>query len=191
MLISHSHKFITIDIPKTGTGSRRITLTPLGVIDYTGPPKAENGIHQHGTVVEAKRGFRGKGWCFDDYLKFSVVRNPWERYVSLYKWTNKKYPNINISLDNIISRSQSQDKYILNKDMSVGVDKIGRFENFNETFNMLCSSVDISPVPDLKHLNKTHYDNPLTEYYTQELIDMVTEKEKWVIDKFKYKFNGT
>jgi hypothetical protein len=190
MIISHSHKFITIDIPKTGTRSRRTSLIPMGVIDITGPPKAEN-FHQHGTVEDCKRGFAKEGWSFDDYLKFSVVRNPWERYLSLYEWTNKKYPGINKSLDKIILHSQSQDKYILNTDMSVGVDIIERFENFNETFKMLCNSVDISPVPDLKHLNKTQYEKPITEYYSDELINKVAEKEKWVINNFGYKFNGS
>ena len=36
MLISHSHKFVTIDIPKTGTRSMRETLNPLGIIDVIG-----------------------------------------------------------------------------------------------------------------------------------------------------------
>lgn len=33
MLISHKHKFITIDIPKTATRSLRETLLPQNIID--------------------------------------------------------------------------------------------------------------------------------------------------------------
>jgi len=38
MLISHKHKFITIDIPKTATRSLRETLLPQNIIDIVGSP---------------------------------------------------------------------------------------------------------------------------------------------------------
>lgn len=49
-------------------------------------------------------------------------------------------------------------------------------------------TIDITSIPKLKHSNKSSYKKPYTKYYTQELIDIVAEKEKWVIERFGYKF---
>ena len=82
MLISHSHKFVTIDIPKTGTRSLRETLYPLGIIDVVGGPLSDWEFSRHETVVDLKSKFLSKGWDWSKYVKFSIIRNPWERYVS-------------------------------------------------------------------------------------------------------------
>tara|TARA_R110000772_G_scaffold224750_1_gene335385 strand:+ start:759 stop:1427 length:669 start_codon:yes stop_codon:yes gene_type:complete len=91
MLISHKHKFITIDIPKTGTRSLRETLVPLGVVDVVGGPFInKSSFYQHGSIMDANEGFKQRGWNLDDYFKFSTVRNPWRRYVSFLKFYLKK-----------------------------------------------------------------------------------------------------
>ena len=61
MLISHKHKFVTIDIPKTGTRSMRETLQPLGIIDIVGPQSASVGFWQHSTALEVKKYFTKQG----------------------------------------------------------------------------------------------------------------------------------
>ena len=97
MLISHKHKFITIDIPKTGTRTLRETLRSVGSVDFYGKAGDSNHFfYQHGNIIGCEKGFKDRGWDFDDYFKFSVVRNPWRRYVSLllYKINKaKQYRN--------------------------------------------------------------------------------------------------
>ena len=86
MLISHKHKFITIDIPKTGTRSLRETLLPLNIIDVRGLPNLDSEFYQHDGAIRAKKQFSKKGWSWNDYFKFTIVRNPWNRYFSFFKY---------------------------------------------------------------------------------------------------------
>jgi hypothetical protein len=86
MLISHKHKFITIDIPKTGTRSFRESLLPLNIIDIRGKPKLDAEFYQHGAALDAKKQFEKNGWNWKDYFKFTIVRNPWARYFSFFKY---------------------------------------------------------------------------------------------------------
>ena len=90
MLISHQHKFITIDIPKTGTRSFRESLVPLGVIDEFGAPNLKAEFYQHDGAIRAKKQFVKNGWNWNDYFKFTIVRNPWQRYFSFFKYFKQK-----------------------------------------------------------------------------------------------------
>ena len=90
MLISHSHKFVTIDIPKTGTRSHAETLNPLGIIDVIGGGITDTRFYQHGTALQCKQQFDKMGWNWNSYTKFSSVRNPWKRYVSLMLYNIEK-----------------------------------------------------------------------------------------------------
>jgi hypothetical protein len=215
MLISHKHKFITIDIPKTGSRSTRTALQPQNVIDIVGEPRGVR-FRQHGTAEEAFSGFQKERWDFDDYFKFSIVRNPWNRYFSFltyYKTKIKHYQEtkgtlnenqerqkkfiLNFSngrtdlqmLTNIIKNSLPQKKYLINSNGDVVMDQIGQLENIENDFVKFCKNVGILPIAKFKHENKSSVKNiSKHDIYTQELIDMVAEKEKWVINKFRYIF---
>ena len=89
MLISHKNKFITIDIPKTGTRSIRTALFPTGCIDICNDNPTQNVkslFSHHGTASGCRRGFEEKGWDFNGYCKFATIRNPWLRYFSFFKY---------------------------------------------------------------------------------------------------------
>lgn len=223
MLISHKHKFITIDIPKTGTKTLRETFLPVIPIDVIGNPGDYlDDFYQHSTVNACERGFKKRGWDFNQYTTFSTLRNPWERYISflMYKinkgneyknateeelknWKPLKrlqgkecgrvFDNFNRNevefLKFIIKTNPSQDNYVLDSNDEIAIDFLGNLEDYNNHFYKFCDAVGITSIPKLKHSNKSSYKKPHTEYYTQELIDMVAEKEKWVIDKFNYKYN--
>lgn len=195
MLISHKHKFVKIDIPKAGTTTFIQTLQPLGVVDVLGEPNTGD-FYQHASIADVEVGFRKNDWDFDLYFKFAVVRNPWERYISFLRWMESVDGRRNLSafktkgkfdLGLIINKNPSQDTYLL-KDNILSVDMVGQLENIHNDFVEFCTRVGMAPIPDLKHSNKSSYRKPHTEYYTQELIDLVAEKEKWVIDNFNYDY---
>lgn len=222
MLISHKHKFIIIDIPKTGSRSLRETLIPLGIIDVVGKPQHGN-FYQHGTITQCKRGFEDLGLDINDYFKYTRVRNPWNRFASFAfytiqkakqyeqvlsnkkeigdcviknidamklahnQWFNIHKGNHQSLLKSVISQ-RDQSSYILNNGVNA-IDMVDKFEDFEKSFQRFCEAVNINPVPELTHGNKGKYNIPWRDIYTQELIDMVAEKEKWVIDKFGYTFD--
>jgi len=213
MLISHKHKFITIDIPKTGTRTLRESLQPLGIIDVVGQPKWKN-FYQHGSINDCELGFKDRGWDFENYFKFSVVRNPWDRYFSFLTYYKMKadeyseeieYPNEldkkqgEMAVDLFKGRSYAEvlktliqnrpphSYFLLNEDNSCEFNRITLFEDLNRGFEEFCLDVGVT-APPLMHSNKSSASITKEEVYTQELIDMVAEKEKWVIDKFNYKY---
>jgi hypothetical protein len=210
MLISHSHKFITIDIPKTGTRSFRESLYPLGYIDIVGKPFVEADFYQHDTAIRAKKQFAKHNFDWNDYFKFTIVRNPWARYFSFFKYF-KNYADKFLRRDesiawgaaeinqgqycvslfsnsdeqtilkNIIINNPAQDEYYCDQNGQIIVDHIASFENLSNEFAFLCEQVEISP-PILHHGNKSSNSQNMHDIYNQELIDLVSLKEKGVIE---------
>lgn len=234
MLISHKYKFITIDIPKTGTRSLRESLVPLGVIDEFGAPNESAEFYQHDGAIRAKKQFIKNKWDWKDYFKFTIVRNPWDRYLSFFKYLKRKselYSNPKLMgdylssksnvwqhsglyqnwinqeindckesfnlflssgsdqtvLKNIILKYNSQDSYYCNKNGEIIVDHIARFENLKNEFVFFCNQVGIK-TPNLQHGNKSSNSYNMLDIYNQQLIDLVAEKEKSVIELMNYDY---
>lgn len=87
MRISHQHRFVFFASPKTGSRSVRKLLDAYSEIH--GKPADEVTedfpFYNHMRPVELRDVFASRGWDFDDYFKFVMVRNPWSRLVSLYE----------------------------------------------------------------------------------------------------------
>lgn len=214
MLISHKHKFITIDIPKTGSRSLRESLLPLGVVDIHGEPIINSEFYQHDGALRAKKQFTKKHWKWNDYFKFTIVRNPWYRYFSFFKYFKsygKKYlcrdesinwnqPELNQGkicvelfedqddqdvLKKIILSNDSQDSYYHDNNNQIIVNYIANFENLRDEFAFLCNRIGVE-CPNLKHSNESDKSINIHDIYNQELIDLVYQKEKSVIELKDY-----
>ena len=210
MLISHKHKFITIDIPKTGTRSLRESLLPLNIIDVRGLANFESEFYQHDFATRAKKQFAKNNWNWSGYFKFTIVRNPWARYFSFFKYfksygekylsrdksINWREPEINQGklcielfenkddktvLKNIILNNDSQDSYYCDENGKIIVDHIATFEDLENEFVFLCDRVGVK-TSILQHGNKSSNSPNMHDIYNQELIDLVAKKEKRVIE---------
>ncbi len=86
MRISHRYKFVFFSNPKTGSESVRLMLDPFSEIKCVRLRErtAEFPFYDHILPVELREVFRERGWDFDSYYKFTFVRNPWARLVSVY-----------------------------------------------------------------------------------------------------------
>jgi hypothetical protein len=234
MLISHKYKFITIDIPKTGTRSFRESLVPLGVIDEFGAPNLNAEFYQHDGAIRAKKQFAKNNWNWNEYFKFTIVRNPWVRYFSFFKYLKRKselYSNSKLmgdylsskshvwqhsglyqnwinqeindfrqafdllsssgndqtALKKIILNNNSQESYYRDESGKIIVDHIAEFENLQNEFVLLCDKVGIQ-APSLEHENKSVNSLNMHDFYDQELIDLVAQKEESVIQLKGYDY---
>ena len=204
MLISHKHKFITIDIPKTGTTSVNCSLIPLLGNDdiFSFPPKQQynlkciansiSDLHRHSRYAEVITRFPE---C-NQYFTFCFFRNPWERIISFYEWLNGdktrkgfiRYKGLSLK-DLIISETTAlkpQVNWIKNNLNSFGCISVFKYENLQQDFNIVCDKIGI-PQQQLPHKNKSihkHY----TEYYDDETRQIVAERYAKDIEMFNYKF---
>lgn len=216
MLISHKHKFITIDIPKTATRSLRETLLPQNIIDIKGEPNVNADFYQHGSAQQCRNSLQEINKNFSDYFSFVIVRNPWDRYYSFFKYFKEyaeKYKNKDSSIEwgipelnqgkmceelfanksdetvlrNIIINNRCQSDYYLDEKNEIMVSHIAKFENLNKEFQLLCNKVNVDYSP-LFHENKSIIKSSYYNAYTKDTIELVTEKEKNVIQLKGYKY---
>ena len=196
-MICHNHKCIFVHIPRCGGTSMEIAIA--GNDWWKVDPSTKH------LIVSTAQKIYEPYW--NDYFKFTFVRNPWERMVSMSKFSEfygvnlnngnidmsgylKKFPEIEVD-----PRSKSKDdKFEPKKNsvylniLNVELDFIGRFENINEDFEFIYESIGKDPttlVNDKWHQSKhKHY----TEYYDEETKQIVAEKYAKDIEYFGYEF---
>jgi len=152
---------------------------------------------------------------WDNHFKFTVVRNPWARLLSAYTnkirdyrsmednelraikyGTNnmhKKYGHIN-SFTEFVHNIHETDMIGLDGHIKLQtdmlpldkIDFIGKLENIHNDFNTICDNINIPRVEPM-HMNRTNHRH-YTEYYDDELRDMVAEKYAKDIEVLGYKF---
>tara|TARA_B110000444_G_scaffold260638_1_gene308413 strand:- start:1279 stop:2544 length:1266 start_codon:yes stop_codon:yes gene_type:complete len=141
-------------------------------------------------------------------FSYAFVRNPWDRLVSAFFYLKgggnwlpdeedyekylAKYSNFTDMLlnwdDDILNQChiKEQYKWICDDEENIIVDFVGRFENLQEDFNVVCDKTGI-PRNQLPHTNKTKHKS-YTEYYDDETKQIVAEKYAKDIEYFGYKF---
>lgn len=130
---------------------------------------------------------------WNDYFKFTVVRNPWDRIVSdLHFCKNKGFVDQNLTVkQDVIKNFKSVQRWkspcvdwiTLNGENQM--DMVLRFENLQHDFQTLCDKLNINATLPMTNISKhKHY----TEYYDDETRQMVAEKYAKDIEMFGYKF---
>jgi hypothetical protein len=138
-----------------------------------------------------------------DCFSFAVVRNPWDRVVSMYYFSIKKGLANLFGLDNDLSfegfcevlRSREGDRSFMPvfkqtewTHGSIEVDEILKFENLSEDFSAMIKNHDIKDMPPrLPHHNRTIH-KPYRDCFnsnTQKIIKKVFEED---CDRLKYVF---
>ena len=194
-MISHEHKFIFTRVAKTASSTILQSLRK-GVDDLS-PVVDDDWKHDvnHIPLWYLKKNIPEKE--FNLYFKFGFVRNPWDRLVSAYHYSVKWYTindaqKLNLKkFDNFstwlrhgsiggFNKYGSQLSYVR------GCDFIGKTENLQEDFNIVCDKIGI-PRHKLPHANKTKHKH-YTEYYDDETKQFIAEKFAKDIEYFGYEF---
>lgn len=195
-MISHKLKFIFIHIPKTSGNSLSLFLKDFidnDVIHRSSIMGEKQGIDiicektkkdiKHVDITYYKNTYGEK---INDYLKFTIVRNPYDRMLSFYFWSkgknNQKF-NRNEFINFIKKTNSLQHKFIDN------TFHIIHFENLiNELKNIECFKeiVDFNNYPTLNASSnsKRNYN----EIYDKELKDLVFNKYKKDFELFGYEY---
>jgi len=225
MIISHSHKFIFIKPWKTaGTSieaalsqycSNNDIVTPLNDYwfnrdesgDWVHKAMNEQGFDQHDDAQTIKNRIPSEIW--DNYLKFSMTRNPWDRALSLFSWKARRYSELRakksfyhywgIPYDELQKTKKLFNQYLKTDwpnndrfyliDGKLCVDHIIRYEHLVEDFEEICRILGLPSIkiPRLKagiRGKKDHY----SKYYNKESQALVAAKHRNDIELFNYKF---
>jgi len=184
-MIDHKNKFIFIHIPKCGGNSLK------QAIDIRG--------HDH-SKISAKQYFE-----YMKYIKFTFVRNPWDRFVSAYAYiiSGGMGTELDLSFKKIVESHDTFKRFACEAPfveylhfvpmfdyINIGgrnqMDFVGKIENFKSDFNTICDKIGI-PHQNLPHKNKSKHKH-YTEYYDDETKQIVAEKYAKDIALFGYKF---
>ena len=184
-MINHEHKCIFVHIPKTGGTSVEVALQGRGEQDSI----------KHKTALQYKS---QNSDIWDDYFKFTIVRNPWDLMISWWKWRTQSKKRASLPFLKFLKENKNMipgNEHIksgltyfdfISDGNNILVDKIYRFENFQEDFDDVCKEIGI-PRQKLPQINKTkrmHY----SDYYDDKTRKLVADKFKKDIEYFNYEF---
>ncbi|MFT4736382.1 MAG: hypothetical protein ACJAZM_001281 [Cyclobacteriaceae bacterium] len=206
MLVSHDYKFIFIKPKKVAGTSIQYYLARYcenGII-YNEDPKS------HMAASQVRDLIGNDLWA--SYLKITVVRNPWDKTVSLYHWRRRKRPFYN-HLGRILKgwpwhsparRHNFKDfvqlmfeKNTLNEDVAITQLTEGtpdyfyiRFEHMHEDMQSLCEQLGVTYQPEEMPKKKVGYRDSKSyrEYYDDASKEHVRAAYADVVERFGYEF---
>jgi chondroitin 4-sulfotransferase 11 len=213
MPVSHELKCIFVHIPRTGGTSVETALGVFGdwrientqtMFGLISSPELAHEITstaflQHLTGAQLRHLLQRQ---FEQYFRFSIVRNPWERMVSIYSHMDTHMAEsakqaglslTGISFDEFLERTESfqhvhlvpQHNFIFDSDGKCPVDFIGRFETLQSDFAEVCTKLGIESA--LSHRNaSTHGD--YRKYYSEASRKIVERRYGEDIERLRYTF---
>lgn len=189
MIISKNKKFIFVSIPKTGTTSIENTLY-----------KYED---SYSTIYAIHNKKHTPFWAINHlslpYFKFCFFRNPWDQFVSLYRYHRDSGGDyfhhiqgqsfdewIKDAVLNPVFTIGTEYEYILDKHGFVIPEiKVYKFEEIDSAWDDICKRLSITD--KLPHLNKTKHAHYST-YYTNKTRHMIARKCRREIEMMGYEF---
>ena len=136
---------------------------------------------------------------FNEYFKFTIVRNPWERSYSWYKnvirdETHLKNHQVSneITFNDFIKlyagKGMLRPQLYWLKDFrgEINFDLIGRFETLNKDFKLISEKLNLASVVLPHKLKGSTFD--YKSQFTKESIDLIAKIYKEEIKLFDYSF---
>lgn len=133
MIISHKHRFVFVKTFKTAGTSLEVFLSRhCGDQDVVTPiyppvpghqPRNADEFFNHMPARDIRRRLSDQGW--QEYFKFCVERNPWDKVLSYY-WMERHRSGIDLTLDDFLTRDHIGESWHLYSD-EVGQPLVDRF----------------------------------------------------------------
>lgn len=188
-MIDHSLKCIFIHIPVTGGSAIEKSLT--GKDWQQVDPKTKHMDQELCKIYYAD--------YWDDYFKFSITRNPFDWFVSMYvKQRPEELKDISFyDYINIYSRFQYMSwEYPLNRiqlpfyNSISEVNYVGKFESLEGSFKQICKKLGVkkSLIKQRLHSNQSRREKDYKEYYNDKTKALVTELFRKDLEEFEYEF---
>lgn len=174
-MISHRHQCIFIHIPKTGGMSIEKAFMdsldlrfykgecPPLMLTYSKNPEIGPVSLAHLSPAEYVKHSYLTQDLFNDYFKFTIVRNPYDRIVSIYKhfkydrvisftsFIKYEFPKLKVNRYYFI---KPQIEYLYEKDQHLMVDYIGRFEDISNELKRIETKLQYK-LGTLEYVNKS------------------------------------
>jgi hypothetical protein len=207
LLISNRHKFIFVHVPKTAGTSLARALEPYAdnhpreglrrILSHLPVPESPDTVAFRMHVTARWARLKLPAEVYATYRKFAVVRNPYDRAVSLYHYLSQRtdhhlYERVSRMsfkgyLDYLAKRRRTKDPtqlfYVADAQGQPIVDDILRFENLSDDFANLCGALGMPGKVDLP-LRNTSDHSPYWDYYADDYTKEV------VRDLFAADFNA-
>lgn len=193
-LISHKHKCIFVHISKTGGTSLEHALFQSEGIDITDMLTDDNNIEYPEKHLSAVQYRETNPDIFNEYFKFAIVRNPWDRLVSNYFWHKQieLQPVCDLSFEDYIDfvdenvTQYHQYGKVCDRNTII-IDKIYTFERIQRSYADICNQLglDVTTIPVANKTNHKRY----TEYYSPIVSKRVAHMFRVDIDMFNYEYS--
>ena len=165
-IISHKYKFVYIHIPKTGGTSLYRLKEGGGYLNDVLPDT--DVIKSHKNILYAKE-------YLDDYFVWATLRNPFDRFISIYLRGCEVYGNRPFSqfVDEIVFNSLLIQTSFVTQHYWVSIDggiPVDKFVDFDDLVPQTLSILDNLGVPTDKEFPwlKKSDRKPWQEYYNEE-----------------------
>jgi hypothetical protein len=212
VIVSYSHRFIFIHVPKAAGMSidgalapyahrtehvlvnRLLALVGIHVNHYTSHRWKR--FRRHVTARTVRRHLPAR--VYNDFFKFAFVRNPWDRIVSQYHYIlrNRTYHRHRLvtSMSDFreyvgyeLSRNKPRQRdFVTDRRGRLIVDFVGRYERLDRDFAAVCRTLNVEAV--LPHVNRTSH-RDYRCYYDPPTIERVASHFRKDIDFFGYTFD--
>jgi hypothetical protein len=215
MLISYSHQFLFVHVPKTAGTSVVRCLRPYAhepsgylvnrVLERCGihvnllpGPHRWRRFRPHHSAVTIRRHLPSR--IFERMFKFAFVRNPWDWLVSYYhfhlqcpKHHRHTYVRRLGSFAEFVRwrverQRRPQADFLTDRDGRLLVDFLGRYETLHDDFGAICRRLGIQC--ELEWHNRSERGDYRT-YYDDATAALVAEHCRPDIEAFGYTFDGT